>query len=54
MKIRGVAKMIDGLGGFGDLRLQKGGPFCGRGLSRLDRAVCVFGGWAGIGPVRSA
>ena len=41
------------LGGFGDRRLEKGGPICWRGWFRTGRegSGCVV--WAGIGQERS-
>ncbi len=42
------------LGGFGDRRLEKGGPICWRGLCRMVGAGFGCGVWAGIALVRSA
>jgi len=41
------------LGGFGDRRLEKGGPICWRDWFRMERAGSGFGVWAVIGRARS-
>ncbi len=45
--------MMENLGGFGDLRLQKGGPFCWHSWSRAVSAAYGYVRWASIGLGRS-
>jgi len=43
-----------GLGRFGDRRLEKGGRSCSGAWWRAEAGAYVFGGLAEIGPERSA